>query len=164
MQDPRRVPLELRRKYDVRGPRYTSYPPATHFHPVAPADVFSQWAARSALSDDPGLSLYLHIPFCRSRCAFCGCHSIVPRDTEIVEHYTDAILKEMNLASGLLGAKRPVRQIALGGGTPNFLGEEQIAWNSLNNSFCDISKRSWSASFSSLPLSEPILLKKHLLF
>ena len=126
MQDPRRVSLDLRKKYDIQGPRYTSYPAAPHFHPIPAADVLSQWTARSALAEDPGLSLYLHIPFCRTRCAFCGCHSIVPRDPEIIERYTRAILQEMELASTRLGPRRPVRQIALGGGTPNFPSEEQI--------------------------------------
>ena len=126
MQDPRRVPLELRKKYDMRGPRYTSYPTAPHFIPVPAAEVLSQWTARSGLAEDPGLSLYLHIPFCRTRCAFCGCHSVVPADTQIVERYTGAIMREMQLAAVRLGPKRPVRQVALGGGTPNFLSEEQI--------------------------------------
>ncbi len=126
MQDPRRVPAELREKYDVRGPRYTSYPPATHFHPVPAADVFARWAERSHPQADPGLSLYLHIPFCRTRCAFCGCHSIVPSESSLVERYTNAILREMDIASELLGSNRPVMQVALGGGTPNFLDEAQL--------------------------------------
>ena len=126
MQDPRRVPPEMREKYDVRGPRYTSYPPATHFHPVPAADVFSRWAERSHPHTDPGLSLYLHIPFCRTRCAFCGCHSIVPTESALVERYTRAILREMDIASELIGSNRLVMQVALGGGTPNFLSDEQL--------------------------------------
>lgn len=125
MQDPRRVDPALRKKYDVRGPRYTSYPPATHFHPIPDGELFSRWTARSSLADDPGLSLYLHIPFCRTRCAFCGCHSVVTPDLGTVERYLRALVREMELASQRIGRMRPVRQVALGGGTPNSLSEDQ---------------------------------------
>jgi oxygen-independent coproporphyrinogen-3 oxidase len=125
MQDPRRVDPALRKKYDVRGPRYTSYPPATHFHQIPEEELFSRWSARAALEDDPGLSLYVHVPFCRTRCAFCGCHSVVTPDQDTVERYLRAISREMELASERIGAQRPVRQVALGGGTPNSLSEHQ---------------------------------------
>ena len=68
MQDPRRIDAALRAKYDVRGPRYTSYPPATQFAAVDQAQLFSRWEERNGLSEDPGLSLYFHVPFCRARC------------------------------------------------------------------------------------------------
>ncbi len=126
MQDARRIPPALRKKYDVRGPRYTSYPAATQFRPTACADLFDRWASRNALEDDPGLSLYLHIPFCRVRCAFCGCHSVVPGDRDVVERYVDALAREMTLASRQVSPRRPVVQVALGGGTPNFPAEKQI--------------------------------------
>jgi len=125
MQDPRRVDPALRKKYDVRGPRYTSYPPATHFRPIPDEELFSRWTARSGLEDDPGLSLYLHIPFCRTRCAFCGCHSVVTPDRDTVERYLRALVREMTIASERIGRMRPVRQVALGGGTPNSLSEHQ---------------------------------------
>jgi len=126
MQDPRRIPPTLRMKYDVRGPRYTSYPAATHFHPTPVPDLFDRWASRNSLADDPGLSLYLHIPFCRARCTFCGCHSVVPGDGDTVERYVGALVEEMRLASRRVNPRRPVVQVALGGGTPNFLSEDQI--------------------------------------
>ena len=125
MQDPRRVDPALRRKYDVRGPRYTSYPPATHFHPIPVAELFSRWTARDGLPDDPGLSLYLHIPFCRTRCAFCGCHSVVTPEQERVQRYVRGLTREMELAAEKVSSKRPVRQVAIGGGTPNSLSEDQ---------------------------------------
>ncbi|MDP2907702.1 MAG: oxygen-independent coproporphyrinogen III oxidase [Nanoarchaeota archaeon] len=126
MLDPRKIDPELRKKYDVRGPRYTSYPPATHFHPVSTADVFKRWEERNGLAADSGLSLYLHIPFCRTRCLFCGCHSVITRDAEKVEKYVDALLSEMRLASGHVSTKRAVVQVMLGGGTPNYLSEAQL--------------------------------------
>ncbi len=126
MQDPRRIDPALRKKYDVQGPRYTSYPPANHFFGVEPEAVFERWRARNGLADDPGLSLYLHVPFCRSRCLFCGCHTQAGRSDEAVEAYLQAVSTEMKLAAGVVDPTRPVRQVALGGGTPNFLEVEQI--------------------------------------
>ncbi len=126
MQDPRRIDPRLRSTYDVRGPRYTSYPPANHFHPVAEQDLLDRWALRNGLEEDPGLSLYFHIPFCRTRCLFCGCHSVVARDRGTTDLYVDALLREMELAALRVSATRPVMQGALGGGTPNCLEEAQI--------------------------------------
>ena len=126
MQDPRRIDPALRAKYDVRGPRYTSYPPATHFHPLEAEAVFERWRERNGLADDPGLSFYFHIPFCRARCQFCGCHTHITRKPEKVDAYVDALVAEMELTAGIVDPARPVGQVALGGGTPNFLSEEQI--------------------------------------
>jgi oxygen-independent coproporphyrinogen III oxidase len=116
----------LREKYDVRGPRYTSYPPATHFHPVETGEVFERWSARNGIESDPGLSLYFHIPFCRKRCLFCGCHTFVGKKAGALDGYLDALIAEMQLAAGVVDPQRPVHQVAFGGGTPNFLEEEQL--------------------------------------
>lgn len=125
-QDPRRIPEALRRKYDVRGPRYTSYPPANHFGPVDEQELFRRWRERNRLADDPGLSLYLHIPFCRKRCLFCGCHTFVAKNAEQAGAYVSSLLEEMKLAAEIIDPARPVRQIALGGGTPNFLEAAEL--------------------------------------
>ncbi|HUU02128.1 MAG TPA: oxygen-independent coproporphyrinogen III oxidase [Myxococcota bacterium] len=125
-QDPRRIDPRLREKYDVRGPRYTSYPPANHFHALDAERVFVRWRERNDLADDPGLSLYLHIPFCRRRCLFCGCHTFVASRPEKIDDYTRRLTREMNLAAGIIDPSRLVRQIAMGGGTPNALSEEQL--------------------------------------
>jgi oxygen-independent coproporphyrinogen-3 oxidase len=119
------VDPRLREKYDVRGPRYTSYPAAPHFHEIGPAALRARWRARQGLDPDPGLSLYLHIPFCHKRCLFCGCHTLGRRSGETVQTYLDALAGEMSLAAGAVGARRPVRQVALGGGTPNYMSVEQ---------------------------------------
>lgn len=111
----------LREKYDVRGPRYTSYPAAPHFHPIDIAALRARWRTRQGLADDPGLSLYFHIPFCHKRCLFCGCHTLGRRSRETVGLYLDALIGEMSLAANAAGAQRLVRQAALGGGTPNFM-------------------------------------------
>ena len=119
--DPRRVEPKLRRKYDVHGPRYTSYPPANHFAPIDRDELFGRWRSRNGIDPDPGLSLYVHIPFCESRCLYCGCHSFICQDRSVAGTYVRAVLTEMDLAAQVVDPVRPVRQVALGGGTPNFL-------------------------------------------
>ncbi len=123
--DPREVDAALREKYDVRGPRYTSYPPAPHFAEQDPQALTERWAARNGLEDDPGLSLYLHVPFCRSRCLFCGCHTLGRRPSDQVDAHIGELIAEMDLVNGIVDPARPVRQVHLGGGTPNFLSVEQ---------------------------------------
>jgi len=126
-QDPRKVDPRLREKYDVRGPRYTSYPPATQFGPLDAEELFARWRSRNGLADDPGLSLYLHIPFCRKRCLFCGCHTFAARRDDVLDDYVDVLLREMDTAAGIVDPQRPVHQVAMGGGTPNHLGKASLA-------------------------------------
>jgi len=111
----------LREKYDVRGPRYTSYPAAPHFHDIDMSRLRQRWRDRQGQDPDPGLSLYLHIPFCHRRCLFCGCHTLGRRSPETVRLYLETLTREMSLAASAAGHDRPVRQVALGGGTPNYL-------------------------------------------
>lgn len=105
-------------RWSSRGPRYTSYPPATEFAPIAPARVRNELAAIGAASES--VSLYLHIPFCRSLCWYCGCNVIATRDEDRGTAYVDQLVTEMTLVAGQLLAA-PVTEIALGGGSPNFL-------------------------------------------
>ncbi len=111
----------LRARYDIRGPRYTSYPPATHFHDIETQAVQERWLARNCLEDDPGLSLYFHIPFCRFRCLFCACYSITGAKTSQSSSYVNELIAEMALTQAVVDRRRVVHQIALGGGTPNYL-------------------------------------------
>ncbi len=101
-----------------RGPRYTSYPPATEFGPIDSGVVARELAAVTS-SPNP-ISLYMHVPFCRSLCAYCGCNVIPTRDESRGDAYVDQLVTEMALV-----ARRhvvsPVAEIALGGGSPNFL-------------------------------------------
>ncbi len=123
--DPREVDAALRDKYDVRGPRYTSYPPAPHFSEQDPTELTARWRDRNGLADDPGLSLYLHVPFCRSRCLFCGCHTLGRRPDDVVDAHIGELIAEMDLVGGIVDPSRPVQQVHLGGGTPNFLSVAQ---------------------------------------
>ncbi|MGE0404360.1 MAG: oxygen-independent coproporphyrinogen III oxidase [Kofleriaceae bacterium] len=101
-----------------RGPRYTSYPPATEFGPID-AELVTREVASVVTSPNP-ISLYMHVPFCRSLCAYCGCNVIPTRDESRGDGYVEHLLTEMALvARGHVVA--PVAEIALGGGSPNFL-------------------------------------------
>lgn len=101
-----------------RGPRYTSYPPATVFATIE-ADGVARELARIGERRE-SVSLYLHIPFCRSLCWYCGCNVIPTRDTDRGARYVDQLLAEASLvAQAIQGA--PVTEISFGGGSPNFL-------------------------------------------
>lgn len=104
--------------WSSRGPRYTSYPPATQFAPVAAGRVKAE-LQRLGAANDP-VALYFHVPFCRSLCAYCGCNVIPTRDATRGDPYIDQLATEMTLVAGRLFTA-PVSEIALGGGSPNFL-------------------------------------------
>ncbi len=114
--------LELIRKYDRPGPRYTSYPTAVQFHDSADKEALLAEAARGT----GPLSLYFHIPFCEHFCWFCACHTFAANDRRKADSYLDALEKEMELLLLHLQPGRPVTQVHLGGGTPNFLSPKQI--------------------------------------
>src|SRR3990167_5291333 len=99
-----------------RGPRYTSYPPATEFGPIAADRVKRELMAVGA-SPRP-VSLYVHIPFCRSLCAYCGCNVIPTRDESRGVSYVDQLTTEMALVAGT-EFTAPITEIAFGGGAPH---------------------------------------------
>ncbi len=115
--------LELLKKYDVAGPRYTSYPTAPAWTSVAPDDYRNSLAA---LTEGDLLSLYLHIPFCENLCHFCGCMKVITTKREASQEYTDEILKEIDRVAGLIPARTRVNQLHFGGGSPNFLKPEEL--------------------------------------
>ncbi|MDB6114066.1 MAG: oxygen-independent coproporphyrinogen oxidase [Lacunisphaera sp.] len=118
--------LDLIRKYSIPGPRYTSYPPATRFTTdLAPLRL------EDAIADDnhPGagpVSLYFHLPFCESRCWFCGCNTVITRRRASAAEYLDDLAREMLLTAAKMDRTRPVTQIHLGGGTPTFFPPEEL--------------------------------------
>lgn len=114
--------INLIRKYNQPGPRYTSYPTAPHFS----EDTDKEQLAVQTESEDSDLSLYFHIPFCRSLCWFCGCTKIITKDQGRADHYLDLLEKEITLFLPRIKAGRKVRQIHFGGGTPNYLTPAQI--------------------------------------
>lgn len=119
----------LVRKYNVAGPRYTSYPTVPYWN----METFSlqQWkqSVRQSFEESnasEGLSLYLHLPFCESLCTFCGCHKRITKRHDLELPYIKALLKEWSLYRELLGAKPKLKELHLGGGTPTFFSPENL--------------------------------------
>lgn len=138
-----RFDRELIEHYGGRGPRYTSYPTAPQFHPGFGESDYVARATRSnkPLDDSaeapPPLSLYLHLPFCRTLCYYCGCTKIITRNEDRAQRYLDVIQKEAALHSPLYDRNREVEQVHLGGGSPTFYSDEQLAelMNTLRREF-----------------------------
>ena len=120
---------ELLKRYDRPGPRYTSYPAAPQFTTQFGLDELREHAARSnGRSGLRPLSLYVHVPFCFSPCFYCGCTKLITRETAKGVRYVEQLLHEIALVAPLFDRERPVVQLHLGGGTPNFLSAETLAW------------------------------------
>ena len=100
-------------------PRYTSYPTAPHFEALEDAGVYRGWL--ESLPDDAALSLYVHVPFCRNMCWYCGCHTKATKRYEPVADYVGFVLKEIDLLTGALGRRFAARHIHFGGGSPSIL-------------------------------------------
>ena len=113
---------DLIRRYDGRGPRYTSYPTALQFDEQFTADDYRRHARASNDSGRP-LSLYVHIPFCRTLCYYCACNKIVTRNTGRVQKYMHHLDQEIDMQSLLFDRSRKVEQLHFGGGTPTYLDE-----------------------------------------
>jgi len=123
-----RVDAEVLRRYDRPGPRYTSYPTALQFGGDFGARQLREHAARSNQQPGPRpLSVYAHIPFCRSPCFYCGCNRLITRQVARGEQYTHSLLREIELVAPLFDPDREVVQLHLGGGTPNFLEPRTLA-------------------------------------
>jgi len=121
------VDLELIRRLDKNGPRYTSYPTADRFHAGFNAENYQAWMAkRESEGVSKPLSLYFHIPFCNTLCFYCACNKIITKDFSKAAIYVDYLIKELGLQADLLGGKRRVEQLHFGGGTPTFLSNDEI--------------------------------------
>ncbi len=116
---------DLVAKYARPVPRYTSYPTAPHFRPEIDGARYRAWLG--ALDGAGPLSLYLHIPFCRSLCWFCGCATRVVNHYGPVDLYLDWLLEEIERVAEATGARRRVSHIHLGGGTPTMLSARDLA-------------------------------------
>ncbi len=114
---------ELIRRFDVSGPRYTSYPTADRFGGAYTAQQHA--AALGERGPDP-LSLYVHIPFCETLCYYCGCNKIPTRNHARSAPYLDQVEQEMRMVAGLLPQRNPVAQLHWGGGTPTFLDDSEV--------------------------------------
>jgi oxygen-independent coproporphyrinogen III oxidase len=116
---------ELLKKYDRPGPRYTSYPTAPEWTDAFGPTQFVDHLARADRASGP-LSIYVHLPFCREMCRFCGCNVIATHDRSRADAYLDTLEKEVALVAAKLPNRRQVSQLHWGGGTPTFLDEKQL--------------------------------------
>jgi len=128
------IDADLIRRYNVNGPRYTSYPTALQFGDFT-ADDFKH-AVKSSSNRDRDLSVYCHLPFCATLCYYCACNKIVTRKREPAAEYLTLLQKELELAQPLFES-RAVSQLHWGGGTPTFFTDSQIQslMRSINDAF-----------------------------
>ncbi|MDZ7670378.1 MAG: oxygen-independent coproporphyrinogen III oxidase [Gammaproteobacteria bacterium] len=115
---------DLIRRYDISGPRYTSYPTANLFRDDFPAGEYA--GALQRLPDDARLSLYLHVPFCATVCYYCACNKIITNNRRHAVEYLERLHREMALARALIPAGHSVEQLHFGGGTPTYLTDPQF--------------------------------------
>lgn len=119
---------ELIQKYNVPGPRYTSYPTVPYWDLNNFSGKLWKASVLKAFQEDPerGISLYIHLPFCESLCTFCGCHKRITKRHELELPYIKTILKEWQLYCNLLDTRPLIKEIHLGGGTPTFFSSEHL--------------------------------------
>ncbi|MDP2231123.1 MAG: oxygen-independent coproporphyrinogen III oxidase [Methylotenera sp.] len=121
------VTTEMLQKYDVSGPRYTSYPTADRF-----VEAFTEESYKLALEQRRvagatlPLSIYVHIPFCESLCFFCACNKIVTKHHERSVEYLRYLNREIDLHIEHLGAGQTISQLHLGGGSPTFFSDDEL--------------------------------------
>ena len=139
----------LIQKYNVPGPRYTSYPTVPYWDEIGFTnqnwiDSFKKSFEES--NDKEGISLYIHLPFCESLCTFCGCNKRITKNHNVEHQYIDALLKEWKLYCGLLDKKPIIKEIHLGGGTPTFFSTKNL--EDLINGILNISNLAEEYEFS----------------
>jgi oxygen-independent coproporphyrinogen-3 oxidase len=117
--------IELIRRYDKSGPRYTSYPTAVKFDEGFAEAEYHAVAARSNQAGGP-LSLYFHIPFCDTLCFYCACNKIATKNRKHAIPYLASLFKEIEMQGALFDKSRKVDQLHWGGGTPTFISHEQM--------------------------------------
>jgi len=117
--------LELIRRYDLSGPRYTSYPTAIQFDPELSAQDLVTTGQQTSDKNSP-LSLYVHIPFCAHVCYYCACNKVITRNRKKAQPYLDTVYKEMEQLADWYSDDRIVEQLHWGGGTPTFISNEQM--------------------------------------
>lgn len=125
------VSPELLRRFDISGPRYTSYPTADRFQADPQGNALVQALHQRAQGQPLPMSLYLHIPFCESVCYYCACNKVVTKDHDRAADYLTYLEREIDHVSQHLknraGGMSPVSQLHLGGGSPTFISDEQLS-------------------------------------
>lgn len=121
------INLDLVKKYDRPGPRYTSYPTAPQFNEKFTSKEYIEEIKKTNSGDTlPDLSLYFHLPFCDTLCYFCGCNMIISRNRDRIKTYLDYVKKEVKFIKAHLNSSRKVSQLHWGGGTPTHLFPDEI--------------------------------------
>ncbi|MBW3582292.1 MAG: oxygen-independent coproporphyrinogen III oxidase [Euryarchaeota archaeon] len=120
-----KIDAETVRRFDVPGPRYTSYPTVPQWTETHGAQAHERALAAAASSTAP-LALYVHIPFCAKRCLFCGCNTHITRDPNHPPVFIETLLEEARRVAERLGTRRSLRQLHLGGGTPTHLTPDEL--------------------------------------
>ena len=120
----------LIQKYNIAGPRYTSYPTVPFWNEEGIA--YETWTKSVQKSfkesnSNEGISIYIHLPFCENLCTFCGCHKRITKQHGVEEPYVDVVLKEWDLYCNLFEEKPRIKELHLGGGTPTFFSPENLA-------------------------------------
>ena len=125
------IPEALLKRLDMPGPRYTSYPTADRFveafGPEQYRQALRQRGQGATVGGAPPLSLYVHIPFCDSVCYYCACNKVITKHHERAQEYLDALELEIGLHVAELGSRSAVSQLHLGGGSPTFLSDAELA-------------------------------------
>ena len=135
---PLEVDLDLIRRMDRNGPRYTSYPTADRFIEAFGSETYQSWAGRRNIGGiRRALSLYVHLPFCSTICFFCACNKVVTRDRGKGDKYLDYLFREIDLQGPLFSDDKLIEQMHWGGGTPTFFSMDQLAalWQKLEQHF-----------------------------
>jgi len=122
-----KVTEELLRKYNVPVPRYTSYPPANHFTTTFGERDYVEMLHDSNSRQPENIAIYIHVPFCKRICYYCGCNSCHIGDGSQVAPYFEALEREIRLVSGYIDKTRAVSQVHFGGGTPNAVSFAHLA-------------------------------------
>ena len=118
----------LVRKYNVPGPRYTSYPTVPHWNPVPPStDVWEQHVIDAfEVSNRDGISIYMHLPYCESLCTYCGCNTRITVNHDVERPYIDSLLREWDLYLDIFRQAPRIKEIHLGGGTPTYFEPKNL--------------------------------------
>jgi oxygen-independent coproporphyrinogen III oxidase len=125
---PFEIDVDLIRRLDRNGPRYTSYPTADRFVEAFGPQAYASWVARRNIGGiRRALSLYVHLPFCSTLCFYCACNKIATKDRNKGRRYLEYLLREIDMQSPLFGTDRRVEQMHWGGGTPTFHDSEELA-------------------------------------
>jgi oxygen-independent coproporphyrinogen III oxidase len=120
------IDFEVVKKFDQRGPRYTSYPTAPMFSQDFTAEDFRREIVETNTSGAKPISLYFHFPFCAKLCYFCGCNMMVTSQRSMIRTYNDYLKKDIDLLQPLMSRDRKAIQMHWGGGTPSYLEPEEI--------------------------------------